>query len=320
MRKALILAAAAVMVGAALSSIASTAQAQPAGREDLVSGWFRDRAVEYYDFGTNTPEAGEGIVATAPIFVFIHGMNADGTPQIVEGQHNVVDVVPGDPGYSDLWQVNFVTVPDDYEPDSITSKADIDASGYPVEATNMLVNCPIVPAGTVLENGEPLVQGWNKSEEVFYPDFGPNPATAEPIWVLIYGMNADGTPDFVEGQNNIIDTVPGDPGYTAFWDVKLVTVPADYEPNSIRSAADVLTAGFEITEAGMVVNCPVVSVAEAPSAAPAGAEGLPAAGSGGLLDQGGSGTPWLLYLGIAGAALLVASGGLYVVSRRVLAR
>jgi LPXTG-motif cell wall-anchored protein len=304
----------------AASAVPLVAHAQPAEREELVSGWFRDRQVEYYDFGTNTPEAAEGIVATAPIFVFIHGMNADGSPQIVEGQHNVVDVVPGDTGYSDLWQVNFVTVPMDYQPDSITSLDEINASGFPVEATNMLVNCPIVPAGTVLANGEPLVQGWSKGQEVFYPDFGANPATAAPIWVLIYGMNPDGTPDFVEGQNNIIDTVPGDPGYTAFWDVQLVTVPADYEPNSIRSAADVLTAGFEIADAGMVVNCPVVSVAEAASPAPTGTEGLPSAGSGGFLDQGGSSTPWALYLGIAGVALLVAGGGVYVVRRRVLAR
>jgi hypothetical protein len=277
---------------------------------ELVSGWYQDRQVEYYDFGTNTPLAGNDGVPTQPIWVFIHGMNADGTPDLVEGQHNIIDLVPGEAGYTDLWQVIMVTVPDGYEPDSITSAAEVAQSGYETTVTDMLVNCPVVPAGTTLETGQELVQGWHDGEEIFYPDFGANPATVEPIWVLIHGMNADGTPDFVEGQHNIIDTVPGESDYTAFWRVNMVTVPDEYEADSLRSAQDVLDAGFEITETDMVVNCPVVNVASATSSGPSG---VPAAGSG----PGDTASSTWLYALIGGVAAIgaLALGGTFAYQR-----
>ncbi len=301
-----LLALVAMLLTAAPVLLGQTAGAQ-AEQKTLVSGWFRDREVKYYDFGTNTPLSGTG-VATAPIYVFIHGMNADGTPDMVEGQHNVVDVKPGDTGYSDLWQVNLVTVPADYQADSITSKEEIDNAGFEVTATDMFVNCPIVPDGTTLEGGEPLVQGWYKGEQVFYPDFGANPATTVPIWVLIHGMNADGTPDVVEGQNNIIDTVPGQADYSAFWRVNLVTVPADYEPNSIRSAQDVLDAGFEITQTDMVVNCPVTEVASEVTSVPS---------SGVAGPEGGGSTTWYYIVGgLAALGLLAGGAGLAYARRR----
>src|SRR3546814_6667762 len=92
-------------------------------------------------------------------------MAADGSPRFVEGQHNIVDVVPGDEGYSDLWQVNLVVVPEEYKADSVTSRADLNAMSYEVMTTDLLVNCPIVPAGSALEGAEELVQGWYRSEE-----------------------------------------------------------------------------------------------------------------------------------------------------------
>jgi hypothetical protein len=268
----------------------------------LVSGWYRDREVKYYDFGTNTKLDGASGVAVAPIYVFVHGMNADGTPDFVEGQQNIVDVRPGDDGYSDLWQVMLVTVPADYLPDSAKSKADIDAAGYAVTETDMFVNCPIVPAGSTLEGGKPLVQGWYKGEEIFYPDFGMNSRAAIPIYVFIHGMNADGTPDFVEGQNNIIDSVPGDPGYSAFWLVTMVTAPDGYVPNSIRSASAVMSSGFARTTTDMVVNCPVTTVAAA-SGAPVGA---PNTGAGPRVADG---TPISLLIAVVVAGVAAACGG-----------
>jgi hypothetical protein len=235
-----------------------TAEPETGGAEQkLVAGWYRGSEVKYYDFGANTKLASGSVVATAPIYVFITGMNADGTPAFAQGQHNIIDVKPGDAGYSDLWQVMMVTVGDDYEADSIRSKADVDASGLQVTTTQMFVNCPVVPEGTTLEGGEALVQGWYKGDEVLYPDFGANPAVALPIWVLITGLDAQGDPEFVAGQMNVIDSVPSDEGYSAFWRVNMVTVPAGYQPNSLTSASDVISAGYNIAETDMVVNCPV---------------------------------------------------------------
>ena len=233
----------------------------PAKQFDLVHGWYRGDAITYYDFGMNSVTNG-AVVTPAPIWAFIHGMGASGNPMFVEGQHNIVGVVPGDAGYSDLWEVNFVVVPEEYEPDSITSAEDLTAMtssmGYEVITPGVLVNCPIVPAGSTLESGEQLTQGWYNGGAVYYPDFGMNPAVAIPIWVFVTGMDASGNPMFVEGQNNIIDAIPGDDGYSDFWHVRMVMVDDSYEANSIISAQAVADAGFEVVQAPMVVNCPVV--------------------------------------------------------------
>lgn len=227
---------------------------------ELVNGWYRDEPVVYYDFGMQSPTNGAAVM-TAPIWVFITGMDDDGNPVFVPEQHNIIDALPGEAGYSDLWQVNLVTVPEDYEANSIHSAADLQAMSYPTVQPGLLVNCPVVPAGSTLVNGEELVVGWYRDQHVYYPDFGANPAAAIPIWAFITGMDDDGNPVFVEGQNNIIDSLPGDPGYSAFWFVNLVVVDEDYEPNSITSAAGVTDSGFEVLQPGLVVNCPVVEQA-----------------------------------------------------------
>jgi hypothetical protein len=107
MRRIIVLAA--IAVGMALSWVAPAAHAQPPEPENLVSGWFRDQAVRYYDFGANTPLTGGDALLTAPIYAFIHGTNADGSPQLVEGQHNI-DGYPAT-GLQRSRQVMFVTVP-----------------------------------------------------------------------------------------------------------------------------------------------------------------------------------------------------------------
>jgi hypothetical protein len=225
----------------------------------LVSGWYRDAEVKYYDFGANTPLTDGNSIAVAPIYAFITGMDADGNPLFVEGQHNIVAVKPGDDGYSDLWRVNLVTVTDGYEADSVKAVSDVMSGGFEVAETDIFVNCPIVEAGTTLEGGEPLVQGWLNGEAVFYPDFGANAPVAIPIWAFITGMDADGNPQFVEGQMNIIDAVPGDAAYSAFWRVNLVMVGDGYEANTYQSADAVRAAGMEIAETDIVVNCPVTA-------------------------------------------------------------
>ena len=241
--------------GTGTASAAATGEAK---EFPLIAGWYRGQEVRYYDFGMNTMLAGGTTVASAPIWAFITGMDADGNPQFVAGQHNIIDVVPDDNGYSDLWEVNLVTVPEDYEAESITSAAEVMESDYEIAKPGLYVNCPVVPRGSTLEAGEELVQGWYKNEDVFYPDFGMNRPAAIPIWAFITGMDASGAPQFVEGQSNIIDSLPGDDEYSAFWLVNLVTVPDDYEANSITSAEEVTASGYEVTETEILVNCPVV--------------------------------------------------------------
>ena len=149
-------------------------------------------------------------------------------------------------------------------------------NGYTISPTDILVNCPIVPGGSQLETGKELTQAWYKGQMVFYPDYGPNPDITAPIYVLITGTDGEGNPQFVQGQNNIIDVVPGDEGYSDFWRVNLVTVPQDYVPNTFKSAAGVQASGYPINMTDIVVNCPVVSV---DTAMPAVTIGSPSEGA-----------------------------------------
>ena len=231
----------------------------PAAQFDLVDGWYKGQAVEYYDFAMNTPLLGEGPeIPLANIYAFITGMDADGNPQFVAGQNNIIDVLPGDDGYSDLWEVQLAIVPDGYQANAIRSKADLEMWDLEMVTPGLLVNCPVVPQGSTLEGGEPLVQGWYRGEEVFYPDFGTiSPALTIPIYAFITGFGDNG-PLFLAGQNNIIDEIPGDADYSDFWEVNLVMVDDSYEPNSITTAAAVQSSGFEMIKPGLVVNCPVV--------------------------------------------------------------
>jgi len=115
---------------AATATARTAAATEPAVKElKLVTGWYRGREVKYYDFGMNSPASGN-TVASAPIYVFVTGTDAQGNPQFAQGQHNIIDLKPDDDGYSDLWQVMMLTVDGDYEPDSVTSKDDLDAGGH----------------------------------------------------------------------------------------------------------------------------------------------------------------------------------------------
>ena len=224
----------------------------------LINGWYRDRPVQYYDLGTNTKLTQGSSVVVAPIYAFFTGLDAQGSPRLVQGQDNVIGVGPGDPGYSDLWQLNLVNVPDGYAANDVKSVAAVMSSGFEITATTMFVNCPVVPKGTTLEGGKPLVQGWLDGREVFYPDFGLNPPVAIPIWAFADGMDNRGQPKLVSGQNNVIDALPSEPGYSAFWRVNLVMVPQNYQVNSIRSAQAVRDSGLTVQATDSVVNCPVV--------------------------------------------------------------
>lgn len=252
----------------------------PPKNYELVQGWYQGRETFYYEFGAKSTATEDGQqVIPAPIYVLVTGFDAEGNAQAVEGQHNIVDVIPGDEGYSDLWQVNFVTVPEDYQANTITSVEEIFNGGYDITESDILVNCPIVPKdSTLAEGGASLVQGWYQGQEVYYFDFGQNPITTAPIYAFITGFDDNGDPVFVEGQSNVVDVIPGDEGYSAFWYVNLVQVPEDYQANTFTSAEQVLASGYDIVQPGLLVNCPIIRTADAPATAAQAPAELPSTG------------------------------------------
>jgi len=220
-----------------------------------VDGWFRNASATYLDFGPQSNVA-------VPILVFFQATSPS-TP--VTGQRNIIDTIPGQPGYSDFWRVYKVLAPDGYVANSIRSLGDAVASGYTIQETNIVVNCPVVnPSATIAGSSQGLVSGWYRNRDVFYFDEGTrSPAegsvvVAAPIYAFFH---SDGTA--VAGQRNVIDALPGDATYSDLWNVVKVVVPASYLANDLKDARSILAA----SEAGQVtlestaidVNCPVVS-------------------------------------------------------------
>lgn len=221
------------------------------------SGWFEGRAVQYYNFGTNTPLNPDdpGRVAVDPVWVFATGVNDDGSPIKLEGQDNLFDSMPGDAGYSDLWQAFFVTPAAGYVPNSLTSAEALQASGLAIEKKAMLVNCPFAPSGSALaDNAKELQKGWVKGKPVTYFDFGVTSAKPGQVYVFVTGFNATGQPQLAPGQHFVFSASRNSAGYSDFWVVQWVKVDASHKGDSIRSAADIV--GFEVTPTTMAVNYP----------------------------------------------------------------
>src|SRR2546428_846206 len=220
-----------------------------------VDGWYRNASVSYLDYGPQSNVA-------VPILAFFQAASPS-TP--VAGQRNIIDTTPGQPGYNDFWRVYKVLAPNGYVANSIRSLADAVASGYTIEATNIVVNCPVVnPNATIAGSSATPVMGWYRNRDVFYFDEGTRSPTAgsvvqnAPIHAFFH---SDGNP--VSGQPNVIDVLPGAAGYSDLWRVVKVVVAATYTANTLKDARSILAA----RDAGQVtlettdiyVNCPVVS-------------------------------------------------------------
>lgn len=104
---------------------------------------------------------------------------------------------------------------------------------------------------------QPVVSGFYRAQTVGYFDFGPiklKPGhKLAPIWTFTNGAG---------GQRNIIDTVPGQAGYSPLWKVKKVTWAEGATPRVLKSAAEVRKAAADgdvtIADTGIVANCPVL--------------------------------------------------------------
>jgi hypothetical protein len=223
----------------------------------------RGEHVRYYNFDVQP-------TAPAPIYAFLR---AGGIP--VDGQLNIVDVVPGDPGYNDFWQVHKVTVPSSYVPNSVTSLAELTAAGFPIEPTQALVNCPVVPDGSVATlrfAGETssLQSGWYKGMVVKYFSFDEKAlsgatVTVAPILVA-FNVNPDkpgGGPGsgFVTEPgspqtHNVVTALPADVGYSPLWSVDV------YDNSAFATVTDLATvqAAPQLGNGVASVNCPIVEV------------------------------------------------------------
>jgi hypothetical protein len=219
--------------------------------------------VTYYNFDIRpTPPA--------PIYVLFR--TGESTP--VPEQLNIIDVIPGEPGYNDFWQVKKVTVPSTYVANTVTSLAEITAAGYTVADTTMLVNCPVVPDGSTarlrLNGSATLMSGWYRDKVVKYFSFEEKALTgsavpAVPIYVMFVinpdqpgGGPASGfsTEPSSMQTHNVIAALPASPGYSPLWSVQVLNNAAFGSVNNLATARSAAVLG---ANAGNV-NCPVVAI------------------------------------------------------------
>ena len=74
----------------------------------------------------------------------------------------------------------------------------------------------------------------------------------------VYVLYREGEDKPVEGQLDIIDTLPGEKGYNDFRQVWKVTVPKDYVANTIADAGALKDAGYKMEPTPTLRNMPVV--------------------------------------------------------------
>ncbi len=107
-------------------------------------------------------------------------------------------------------------------------------------------------------------------EDVNYYMLDVVPFQSAPVYAFVYASDPTRR---VKGQLSIFDRIPGEDGYTDFWQMVNVLVPDDYEPNSVHSLDDIKAAGFELERTGTIINCPIVpygSTAELANRSPTG--------------------------------------------------
>lgn len=226
------------------------------------------QTVEYYNFDVQP-------TAPAPIWVLFK----QGESNPVSGQLNIINVIPGDAGYNDFWQVYKVIVPANYVANTVTSYADIVAKGYQISTTSDIVNCPVVPKGSTAtkrflsSEDAGLTKGWYKGKVVYYFNFleknlkatSTGAVPLSPIYVT-FNINPDqanggpGSGFKTEAgssqTHNVVATIPSDAAYSPLWTVKVYDNAAF---GSVRNLTTATTASILVQDAGKV-NCPIVKI------------------------------------------------------------
>jgi hypothetical protein len=231
-----------------------------AAEAPLIQGWFRDRTVLYYDFGT-VPMG----VAPAQVLWPIHGFDTRGNPVAIRGQRPIFTTLPGLGDYSGLWRITYVVTADKVQPNTLRDTAGVSAAvrarrAY-VRESDVIVNLPLVARGTTLARDTTTgMLGWFEGRDVQFFDFGAASAAPVSMWRFARGRDASGAPNLLPDQNSIVDSIPVSPAYPDVWAISIVDVDSTYVANSLKSASAVQSANVRIASSVVQRNLPIVSV------------------------------------------------------------
>ncbi|MCB9436708.1 MAG: hypothetical protein H6673_06900 [Anaerolineales bacterium] len=196
---------------------------------DLIPLWGNGNAVYAFDFGATPAE-------TAPIYKLITGIDDLGDPIFLGGIDSVVEQMHADEGYSDFWQVVFVTVPEDTPQNSIRSYEQIVEAGYPIDATSLVVNCPAIRlevTTTAYLDGEAVI-----ITQIDRPD-----------------LDVLGPPAYQQEERWVLSVEPTDEAYTGFCEVVRVFGGGD---GVLYSDASTLVAEATLEPQGTTTTCAVL--------------------------------------------------------------
>jgi hypothetical protein len=213
--------------------------------------------VRYYNFDVQSAEP-------ATLYRLTHV----GKHEAIADQLDIVDVLPGDHGYSDFWRVAWVEVPDTYASNTSTNAAELRARGLSVALSATIIDCPIVPRGTTAHEAtgvEPAapVELWYRGYRVSCLRFGEplvidndDRVPTSPIYVTFAKPGAFRAVGTTRQTHNVVMSVPGDVAYSPLWAVHI------YDPSAFDTVIDGATAlAAPIVNAnGPLVNCPIAAV------------------------------------------------------------
>ncbi len=98
--------------------------------------WFDGKVVFAVDLGRVVIDPAQVKVAQEYQVVYSAELDEQGRsatePEMVPGQLNIYDTVPGMDRYSPIWQFNYVIVPRDYAANTLRSEGDCLSSGYQI--------------------------------------------------------------------------------------------------------------------------------------------------------------------------------------------
>jgi hypothetical protein len=218
--------------------------------------------VRYYNFDVQSDVPGT-------MYRLVHA----GSHDPITGQLDIVDLIPGDDGYSDFWRIAWVEVPANFVPGSITSASQV--RELHIDNTSSIVDCPIVPRGTSARGAHGVVapdarELWRRGQRVTCLHFAPDlvldgdHVPTSPIYVTFASEAGPPSGFRTEGPtpqtHNVVMSLPGDVDYSPLWAVHV------YDRQAFDRVRDANTAlAVSPTKEGPLVNCPIIAIGAGPA-------------------------------------------------------